>query len=69
MAMLKPHFQLTPLIGASNLVGVSSDEDNEHLVVTLGSNMVSVFHVSSFICLSILFLSIATTCYFSIECF
>ncbi|KAK2727929.1 uncharacterized protein LOC136027704 [Artemia franciscana] len=47
MAMLKPHFQLTPLIGASNLVGVSSDEDNEHLVVTLGSNMVSVFHVYS----------------------
>lgn len=40
MATFKPHYNLCALLGAHNLVGVSSDKDENTILATLSSNVV-----------------------------
>ena len=40
MASFKPYYTLWPLLGAHNLVGISSDKEEGTVLVTLGPNTV-----------------------------
>lgn len=46
MAKLHNYYVLCPLIDQKSFLGVSPDKESEHLIVTLGRNVVNRYRVS-----------------------
>lgn len=46
MAKLHNYYVLCPLIDQKSFLGVAEDKENEHVIVTLGRNVVNKYQVS-----------------------
>lgn len=47
MAKLHNYYVLCPLIDQKSFLGVAEDKEEEHVIVTLGRNVVNKYQVSS----------------------